>query len=321
MKSRVLYFPYIRVPESSWLTQTLLYWDRLSSIVPYEFIHKPESLGPYMQSLLQEELVVQVMPGAHIYEIPGFFDSFNAYIDKLEAEIEDRRKRFSQGETFRIHIEKLGDIGEMLIQRGLASQYRYPWYDVERDTAHDFMSYLAFCLGQVESINSVPMTDDNNYLGRFTGAGVPSVSIQTQLESLRIQVLNEVLPVPNHSITPAKIRAFKDRHQNELGEFRRRVERELVEASNIVDAELRQRHLEIFFDEAGERVEQICEAMHSAGWKTAKASVSVITAIPGVPVLFGLLGAVWNAFTGEGRPLPRDFAYAAYVETELSRAN
>jgi len=44
MKNSVIYFPYIRVPESPWLTQMLLYWDQLSSIVPYDFIADPESL-------------------------------------------------------------------------------------------------------------------------------------------------------------------------------------------------------------------------------------------------------------------------------------
>jgi hypothetical protein len=38
LKKRVLYFPFIRVPESTWLTQMLLHWDQVCSIVPYEFI-------------------------------------------------------------------------------------------------------------------------------------------------------------------------------------------------------------------------------------------------------------------------------------------
>lgn len=157
MKSRVLYFPYIRVPESKWLTQMLLYWDQVSSIVPYDFMHNPEALGPYMQSLLREELVFQILPGAYIYEIPRFFEAFNGYVDDLGPEMDSPRGSFGRGNTFRIHIEKLGDIGEMLIRHRLATLERYPWYLVERDTADDFMSYLASSLGQIQQIDSSPV--------------------------------------------------------------------------------------------------------------------------------------------------------------------
>lgn len=34
MARKVLYFPYISVPESAWFTRVLLYWDEVGSIVP-----------------------------------------------------------------------------------------------------------------------------------------------------------------------------------------------------------------------------------------------------------------------------------------------
>jgi hypothetical protein len=161
------------------------------------------------------------------------------------------------------------------------------------------------------------VTDDNAYLVRFARAGVPQNAMTSQLESLRVQVLDRILPVPNHVLQPSQIRAFKDRHRDELGDFRRRVERELIDASNIGDRELRQRHLEIFFDEARERVEGIQEAMRGTGWETVKAGVSVIAALPGVSPLVGLCGALWNAITGGPRQIQHDFAYAAYAQSEL----
>jgi hypothetical protein len=35
-KRTILYYPSIRVPMTPWLRQVLLYWDEVSSIVPYE---------------------------------------------------------------------------------------------------------------------------------------------------------------------------------------------------------------------------------------------------------------------------------------------
>ncbi len=295
----------------------LLYWDQVSSIIPYDFLHNPEALGPYMQSLLREELVFQIMPGAYIYEIPRFFEAFSGYLDNLGPEIDARRKRFALGNTFRIHIEKLGDIGDMLIRHRLATLERYPWHLVERETAEDFMSYLASSLGQVQSIDSSPVTDDDAYLMRLARAGVPQEAMTRQLESLRVQVLDQILPVPKHSLQPSQIRAFKDRHRDELGDFRRRVERELIDASNINDHALRQRHLEIFFEEAQERVKGIQEAMRGAGWETVRAGFSVVAALPGVSPLIGLCGALWNALTGGPQQIQCDFAYAAHAQSEF----
>lgn len=321
MKSRVLYFPYVNVPESSWLTHMLLYWDRVSSIVPYDFIANPELLGPYMLNLVREELVVQISPGAYIHHIPRFFDAFRCYLEGLGQEIDDRRRRFELGSTLRIHIEKLGDIGEALVAQRLAALKRYPWYDVERETADDFMSYLATSLGQVDSIDSSPVTDKNRYLIRFARTGVPDAAMATQLDSLRIHVLDRVLPVPEQPLEASAIRAFKERYGHELADFRRHVERELVDTAAIADPALRERRVEIFFDEARDRIEEIQEAMQGAGWRPAKVGLSVIAAIPGVSPLFGLAAALWDAVTGGNRrDVSRDFAYAAHARAELAGA-
>jgi hypothetical protein len=107
----------------------LLYRDQVSSIVPYGFIRNPESLGPYMLSLVREELIFQVVPGAHIHEIRRFFDSFMTYVEGLSQEIDRRRDQFAQGSIFRIHIEKLDSMGDALVRQRLAPSGHYPWYE------------------------------------------------------------------------------------------------------------------------------------------------------------------------------------------------
>jgi len=131
MRNRVLYFPYIRVPRSTWLTQMLLYWDQVSSIVPYDFIEDPEGLGTFMQELLREELVEQVQPGAYIRDIPRFAEAFGTYLNALGPEVEARRSRFRAGEASSLHIEKMQEISRLLVEVGLARAAEYPWFDVE----------------------------------------------------------------------------------------------------------------------------------------------------------------------------------------------
>ena len=81
MADRVLYFPYIRVPENKWFTRVLLYWDEVGSIVPSEYVDEPEGLGRYMAALVKEGQVTPVTPGAYIHKVPSFEESFLKMID------------------------------------------------------------------------------------------------------------------------------------------------------------------------------------------------------------------------------------------------
>ncbi|RBI68912.1 hypothetical protein DQ400_06020 [Vreelandella sulfidaeris] len=81
MRDNALYFPYISVPKDRWTIKTLLYWDKLSSIVPMDHIDNPQQLTPFMQELVQEELVEQVFPAHHLYEIPDFEKCFIKLIE------------------------------------------------------------------------------------------------------------------------------------------------------------------------------------------------------------------------------------------------
>lgn len=326
MKDQLLYFPYIRIPQTKWLTQTLLYWDQVSTIVPIESIANPESLGPYMQGLLQEGLVRQVIPGQYIHEIPNFEAAFGRYIANLGPALKARRTCFPREGGLHIHIEKMGGIGDMLVDQGLAQSRNYPWYEVEPASANDFMLYLAAVLGQLPSVASSPITDDRinlsnfSHAGPFSHAGQARSLVVQRYQPLRISILNKILPIPNCSIEPGVIKAFKEKHHEMLVGFRRRVERELIMAASISDRTLRQRHLDIFSQEAAESIKEIQASMRDARWETVRGMVSVVAAIPGVSQLFGLAGAIGDAFSGRTHHAPsQDFAYAAFAAAKWPR--
>jgi len=155
MNDRVLYFPYIQVPDSAWFTRVLLYWDQVESIIPYEFINAPEQLGEHTRSLIEAELVVQIFPGAYVWNIPHFDTAFLQYVRSLE-DLHRRRTDFSCGKTCRIHAEKMRPISDQLVQLGLANEKpEYPWFLVESRTASDFMCYLAAVLVDKRTYSSL----------------------------------------------------------------------------------------------------------------------------------------------------------------------
>ena len=118
MKNKVLYFPYINVPNSIWFTRMLLYWDEVGAIVPYDFIERPERLDEHTRSLVQATLVKQVIPGEFLNKIPAYKDSFVNYLESLGSNLEKRRKSFKgfpkMRRKYRIHIEKMDELGQKL---------------------------------------------------------------------------------------------------------------------------------------------------------------------------------------------------------------
>lgn len=169
MADKVLYFPYIRVPENVWFTRVLLYWDEVGSIVPSEYIRVPESLGTYMRELVQAELVKTVVPPDYTYKIPRFREAFLELVDQNQIIANRRGIALERNETFRIHIEKSGDaLAEALYDRGLARPAGYPWLEVEKLTADLFMAYLASVLGKLEDLQMNPITDRADTLSVFS---------------------------------------------------------------------------------------------------------------------------------------------------------
>ena len=175
MSSNALYYPYIRVPDSPWFTQVLLYWDRVGAIVPLDYIEDPDRLGSYMVSLIREGLVEQVVPGMHLWRAANFTNAFLEYTDAKygslgEPYISDWATVHAEklgGSS--IHMEKLHDLGEKLCERGMARRddnHEYsPWFMIEPRIADDFMAYLAGVLGQMpEDVRFSPITNRRTHL-------------------------------------------------------------------------------------------------------------------------------------------------------------
>ena len=71
MKKSVLYYPFIRVPKSDWLTRMLLYWDDVRTIVPYEFLQVPERLVNIPKDLSRKDWLYLSIQGEYIHVLEG----------------------------------------------------------------------------------------------------------------------------------------------------------------------------------------------------------------------------------------------------------
>lgn len=323
MSNNVLYFPDIRVPGSAWFTRMLLYWDTVGTIIPSEYMKRPEDLGEHTRSLLEAELVTPVIPEMHLDQIPNFDGSFADYLESLGPELDRRRQHFRNGETTQVHIEKVYTLEVVMRDFGLCegrNDLNFSWYAVERETAADFMAYLAASLGKLEELEYVPITDKERYCEPLLREVQRPVEHRRDLTSLRFEVLEDLLPAPKYPISAAQIQDFKQAYGTQLGNFRRAVERELLVAAAIANLEFRQRRLALFREEVDEQVKEIEARLgeSSFGDLVVCKLCPIIAAIPGVSFIFGLANAVYNAFQKSPEAeAPSPLVYAAYAQVEI----
>lgn len=297
----------------------LLYWDSVGTIVPYDFFENPEALGDHTRGLFERELVKPISPGSYIYDIPAFDSAFADYLGSPAIDSDKRRRRFEEGHTFQIHMEKLGPIEDLLIESGLAHCTNYPWFSVECDTATEFMAYLASCLGKIPEINSMPVTDEKANIQIFIDSERDQNQPINELNCLRMEVLERVFPAPNHSLAAAEIEDFKGKHGDKLRGFRRAVEKEIIELAQIDNPALRKRRMDLFEDEIKEISEDLNARFREGGFLDVVFGklCPLLGAIPGASSVFGLANAVYSAFGGVPPKLESPLAYAAYAQVDL----
>lgn len=244
-----LYFPYIRVPQNDWFSRVLLYWDKASAIVPMNYWQHPEQLGPYMVELIQERLVEPVAPVAYVGQIDNFAANFATYV--VEKHSERLNKKHAKDQWPRIHIEKLGDLASELERLGLARRADGFWYQIEPETADDFMAYLAGAISTSSNYDLVPVTDDRKFMSGF------SADARQAEQRARSIILEGILVGPRADISAYNLRRFKERYGNELIAFRRRVEYEVDNLLAINDEESRTRRAKRLVSTLKEEIAEI----------------------------------------------------------------
>lgn len=335
MADKVIYFPYIRVPQNNWFVQVLLYWDQVGSIVPSDYAHNPEKLGSYMEELIKTGLVKPIIPGMYIHKIPNFTEAF---INLLETNNEIRNRYFSidKCEISLIHMEKLGDIARELCERGLAKVDKYPWYKVEKRTADLFMAYLASVLGKLEDLNMMPTTDQLDSLYVFNNSLENISDLNISIQQLRGIILEEILPAPIGEITLEKLAKFKFRYSKLLCGFRNYIENELNRIILIPNKELKLKEISLFKEKSKEKIEEIKTCMRKRNWEIGCGSLLGLAA-SAIPViddivkgeltgvlkaLPGLINAIYVALKGmreQNKILNLPLAYAVLVQKKLRR--
>lgn len=293
---KLLYFPYINLPETDWTVRTLLYYDNIGSIVPQEYFYSPErNYEPFMLELVRSELVVPINP-IEVLDNPWEISTlFIKFLEKNEKRLLKKRKNFSLGRKGKIHIGKFstarihadkfdGEIFYQLEQLGLAERDNGQWYSVEKNTANHLMNYLATVIST--KLEMRPTTD------RFKKSYYSYRDIEENKK--RQTILSNLIPFPEE-IDLNKIRKFKDKHIDLLKDFKNKVE-QLVLDENLINGtdlfKLKIEELSIRKDELSKKMNEsqikniifgsACGIIGAIqGLKTAETTGALIGALPG----------------------------------------
>lgn len=333
VRDNALYFPYINVHYDAWFGRILLYWDKVGSVVPEDYLYNPGKLEPVMKDLVSAGLVEQIVPATYAHKIENLTEPFLSYVVKQSEAMRQRRQRdmFTRRlGTTSLHIEKLGSISHELVRLGVARKERYPWFEVEDWAADAFMFFLTSMLGELDDIEAVPVTNEQG--ARKVARSVTrrrNMLIQ-QAVNAREDLLQALLPAPAHAPEVRELYDFKERYGHLLRRFRRGIEAVSIELANIDNPTLRQERARLFREDFEDQIAELSGAMRHSWTDLAFCRILPITgtglglaAVSGQPEIAfaaasaSLLNAVYAALRTTRPQMAPDhpLAYVAHART------
>lgn len=227
MSDKILYFPYINVPNNLWTSRSLLYWDSITSIVPTNY--NRDELTPFMDEAINKGLINMANPYEYICQIPAFDNSFLSLLDSPDFKMTEKRENFQKYKT-ELHTQKFGTrILDELVREGIAIKKNYDWYLVEPYTARLFMLYLASLIASIGDFT--PATDNQNNL-------VFSLNHKDNKEIIKGKFINDLIPYPI-DLDLSKLLDFREKYHNQLNQFKDKIEDLSIVIANIEDERYR----------------------------------------------------------------------------------
>lgn len=250
-----LYFPHMRLPQSAWLMQVLLYWDQAATIVPEYQLDDLFAGDAFMLDLLDAGLLTPVRPDRRHVDQDSFVEGFLAILDG------EQQPRASRA-TVRLHADKMGyRLFRELQDRDLAKASEWMSWVVEKNTALLYMAYLASVISATNP-GMTPVTDTSASIESLRGGA----RMRERVGALRYVVITEALPVPTGPVDARELAAFKERHAEALTRCRRFLNTRLVDIAHIDDPDEREVRLAAFSQEVSDDVGRLVEAMKRRRW-------------------------------------------------------
>ncbi len=222
MIESVLYYPYISLPENSWSAKSLLYWDKVYSIIP-KGQHKDLQKGKgFMSDLIESDSFEALIPDPdETYDRVQFVTEILDFVNGPDFNIENFNVSEGNRNLAKLYTKKFNnDLMYRLSQMDLAIPFGDS-YLVEQALADVMMFHLANTLkgNSINSDEKCELSTDQEFLANENFNGQENLHV----ENARQAFLDEILPFP---LNPnyKELLKFKDKYYDDLLTFRKKIE-------------------------------------------------------------------------------------------------
>ena len=260
-----LYYPFIEIPDESWIKTAVLYWDTISTIVP-------ESIKPYQsktseilnkEGILKATFVNPDLPDLEIVaeKVIGYLNSPEGQIFLLN--IEDSNKSRINVEKFTsryqsdfIHNRKFQNgLLHELRRYGLTGKIEGDWIRVPSPFAHYYMTILATHLSAVKGRALLTDKIHAENLATKSTLNTPYMSsrfsrrVSGKLsEGILASFIFRTISI-NKETSIKKIIKFRNKNSLELSRFRVAI-RSIVESlEGDIEAEALSSHIDTLYND------------------------------------------------------------------------
>lgn len=244
MAQTILYYPNINIQDGTWLRNAILYWDEVSSIVPYE---NYTDISPELLYLQSSGVYKAVYPQDLFFSeyAEDFCDCIvkriSAY-DRVTARnncIQNSKTRIHKNKIYAptlhelIHYNKLPqNLLQFFSEKRYVNDYNADgWMEMDQKVAQIYMRTLAEYSIKCSDKDVVLGTDNATHNREIYNNARSRTDSKTQCCKINIE---KCLPQPAMDVSFEDILDFKDRRKDELLAFRTKI-RELE--ANIYNAD------------------------------------------------------------------------------------
>lgn len=233
MAQSILYYPTIDIPDGPWLRNALLYWDSISSIVPYR---NYSDLSPELQYLRNCGTYEPIFP-QDIFTSEYALDFEKTIISRLGRQPREkksfadskysgaaamhRKKMYAPALCESIHYRKISSrLFEYLLKNNFISiEDTYgDWIEIEAHTASIYMRTLAEYAVKCHMKDMVIGTDCTRHQSDL----YTRTTLRQNSACISVS-LNDCLPQPSMDVGYEELLDFKQSHMEELAELRNKL--------------------------------------------------------------------------------------------------
>lgn len=245
MAQTILYYPKINIQDSAWLRNAILYWDEVSSIVPYENYGdlSPELL--YLQNLgvysavYPQDLFFSEYAENFCRTIVKRITAYDHSSTKNLNRIQNERVKIHKNKIYApalhelIHYEKLPQsLLSLFKEKRFINDYNADgWMEIDSKIAQIYMRTLAEYSIKCSGKDIVLGTDTATHNREIYHSARSRTDIKAQCCKINIE---KCLPQPTLDVSYEDILDFKRRRNDELRLFKAKI-RELE--TNIYNAD------------------------------------------------------------------------------------